>query len=160
MKKISGLFITIMMFACTKQLEKVPQGQLTEGNVFTQASDFTLAVDAAYEPLTNRWRGSWDWNLGASISRDWVIGDEMSDDAVKGGGGLGDQEDMRKMQTFAIFPTNDNVLGVWRYNYKGINAANTLLSQDGSKAPDLDANTFKRIQGEAYFLRAFYYFRL
>jgi hypothetical protein len=160
MKKISGLFITIIMFACTKQLEKVPQGQLTEGNVFTQASDFILAIDAAYEPLTNRWRGSWDWNLGASISRDWVIGDEMSDDAVKGGGGLGDQEDMRKMETFAVFPTNDNVLGVWRYNYKGINAANNLLSQDGSKAPDLDANTLKRIQGEAYFLRAFYYFRL
>lgn len=160
MKKILILLITIIMFGCTKQLEKVPQGQLTESNVFTQASDFLLAIDAAYEPITNRWRGSWDWDAGASISRDWVIGDVMSGDAVKGGGGLGDQEDMRRMQTFAIFPTNNNVLGVWRYNYKGINAANVILMQDGSRAPDLDANTRKRIKGEAYFLRAFYYFRL
>lgn len=148
------------MFGCAKQLEKVPQGQLTESNVFTQASDFLLAIDAAYEPLTDRWRGSWDWDLGASISRDWVVGDDMSGDAVKGGGGLGDQEDMRRMQTFAIFSTNNNVLGIWRYNYKGINAANTILQQDGSKAKDLDAATLKRIKGEAYFLRAFYYFRL
>jgi hypothetical protein len=160
MKEILILFAAVCLFGCTKQLEKVPQGQLTESNVFTQASDFLLAIDAAYEPLTNRWRGSWDWSGGASISRDWVVGDVMSDDAVKGGGGLGDQEDMRRMQTFAIFPTNDNVLGVWRYNYKAINAANTLLTQDGSKAPDLDANTLKRFKGEAYFIRAFCYFRL
>lgn len=119
-----------------------------------------MAIDAAYEPLTNRWRGSWDWDGGASIPRDWVVGDLMSDDAVKGGGGLGDQEDMRKMETFAIFPTNNNVLGIWRYNYKGISGANTLLTEDGSKAKDLDANTLNRIKGEAYFLRAFYYFRL
>lgn len=160
MKKLIILFALINMFGCAKQLEKVPQGQLTEGNIFTQKGDFFLAIDAAYEPLTNRWRGSWDWDGGASIGRDWVVGDVMSDDAVKGGGGLGDQEEMRRMQTFAIFPTNNNVLGVWRYNYKGINAANIILTQDGSKAKDLDANTLKRIKGEAYFLRAFYYFRL
>src|SRR4030095_16454867 len=93
MKKILILFTAVCLFGCTKELEKVPQGQLTESNVFTQASDFLLATDAAYEPLTNRWRGSWDWSGGASISRDWVVGDVMSDDAVKGGGGLGDQED-------------------------------------------------------------------
>ena len=160
MKKILVLITAIFAFGCTKQLEKVPQGQLTESNVFTQASDFLLAIDAVYEPLTNRWRGSWDWDAGASICRDWVIGDVMSDDAVKGGGGLGDQEDMRRMETFAIFPTNNNVLGIWRYNYKGINAANVILLQDGSKAHDLDPSTFNRIKGEAYFLRAFYYFRL
>lgn len=160
MKKILLFIIITVAFACSKKLEKFPQGQLTENNVFTMASDFMLAIDAAYEPLTHRWRGSWDWDLGASISRDWVIGDDMSDDAVKGGGGLGDQEDMRRMETFAVFATNNNVLGVWRYNYKGINAANIILQQDGSKAPDLDPVTFNRIKGEAYFLRAFYYFRL
>src|SRR5689334_2345627 len=102
MKKILLLILTISVFSCSKKLEKTPQGQLTETNVFTQKGDFLMAIDAAYEPITNRWRGSWDWDGGASISRDWVVGDVMSDDAVKGGGGLGDQEDMRKMQTFAI----------------------------------------------------------
>jgi hypothetical protein len=160
MKNLFILIIVIGIFSCSKKLEKLPQGQLTENNVFTQKGDFLMAIDAAYEPITNRWRGSWDWDGGASIPRDWVVGDVMSDDAVKGGGGLGDQEDMRRMQTFAIFPTNNNVLGVWRYNYKGINAANTLLAQDGTKAKDLDAATLNRLKGEAYFLRAFYYFRL
>ncbi|MGN6490628.1 MAG: hypothetical protein ACTHLE_01430, partial [Agriterribacter sp.] len=79
MKKILFLIIITAFFACSKKLEKFPQGQLTENNVFTMASDFMLAIDAAYEPLTHRWRGSWDWDLGASISRDWVIGDDMSD---------------------------------------------------------------------------------
>ena len=160
MKKLLILLNALIMFGCTKQLEKVPQGQLTESNVFTQASDFLLAIDAAYAPITKRWRGSWDWDAGASIARDWVIGDLMSDDAVKGGGGLGDQEEMRRLETFEIFPTNNNVVGEWRYNYKGIDAANVILQQDGSKAPDLDANTFNRIKSEANFLRAFYYFRL
>lgn len=160
MKKLLVILIALQTLACKKQLEKFPQGQLTQENVFTQASDYMLAIDAAYEPLTNRWRGSWDWDAGASIPREWVVGDVMSDDAVKGGGGLGDQEDMRRMQTFSIFPTNNNVLGIWRYNYKGINAANTVLMQDGSKVPDLDAALWNRIKGEAYFLRAFYYFRL
>lgn len=163
MNQIKNIFLPLILLslaACSKKLDLFPQGQLTEENVFTQASDYILGVDAAYEPLTNRWRGSWDWDFGASISRDWVVGDLMSDDAVKGGGGLGDQEDMRRMETFAIFPTNNNVLGIWRYNYKGINAANVVLQQDGSKAPDLDQNMLKRLKGEACFLRAFYYFRL
>ncbi len=160
MKRILIVCLAIQLFGCSKQLEKFPQGQLTEENVFTQAGDFLLAIDGAYEPLTNRWRGSWDWDAGASISRDWVIGDVMSDDAVKGGGGLGDQEDMRRMQIFTIFPTNNNVLGVWRYNFKGINAANIVLQQDGSGVSDLPAATWNRIKGEAHFLRAFYYFRL
>ena len=161
MKKIFAIIVAAFTFtSCSKQLEKYPQGKLTEDNVFTQPNDFLMAIDAAYVPLTNRFRGEWDWDNGSSIPRDWVIGDVMSDDAVKGGGSLGDQEDMRRMQTFSIFPENNNVVGVWRFNYKGIDAANTLLTQDGSKVPGLDAALWKRMQGEAYFLRAFYYFRL
>src|SRR6186713_2674765 len=107
MKKL--IYITLLAItamSCKKELEKFPQGQLTEDNVFTQANDFTLAIDAAYVPLTNRFRGAWDWDLGSSIPRDWVIGDVMSDDAVKGGGSLGDQEDMRRLEIFSIFPEN------------------------------------------------------
>ena len=161
MKKL--IYITLLAItamSCKKELEKFPQGQLTEDNVFTEANDFTLAIDAAYVPLTNRFRGDWEWDLGSSIPRDWVIGDVMSDDAVKGGGSLGDQEDMRRLETFSIFPENNNVLGLWRFNYKGINAANTILIQDGTGIPGLDAAVLKRMKGEAYFLRAFYYFRL
>lgn len=154
------LLLALISTGCKKELEKFPQGKLTENNVFTEANDFILAIDAAYLPITNRFRGNWEWDNGASIPREWVVGDLMSDDAVKGGGGLGDQEDMRRMQTFSIFPENNNVLGIWRYNYKGITAANTILLQDGSKVPGLSPELLNRIKGEAYFLRAFYYFRL
>lgn len=159
-KLIYILTAATLITACSKKLDLQPQGVLTEENVFKQAGDFTLAVDAAYEPLTNRFRGNWEWDNGASIPREFVVGDLMSDDAVKGGGGLGDQEDMRRMETFTIFPTNNNVLGIWRYNFKGVNAANTVLAQDGSAVPGLDANIWKRMKGEMLFLRAFYYFRL
>lgn len=161
MKKLIYIACAALSAAgCAKQLDKLPQGQLTQENVFTEANDFTLAIDGTYLPLTNRWRGSWEWENGTSIPRDWVVGDVMSDDAVKGGGSLGDQEDMRRLETFSIFAENNNVLGIWRFNYKGINAANTILEQDGSNVPGLDANVLNRIKGEAYFLRAFYYFRL
>ncbi|WP_207432184.1 RagB/SusD family nutrient uptake outer membrane protein [Sabulibacter ruber] len=160
-KYIYSLFLLIVLqTSCQDELDKLPQGKLTGGNVFTQASDFQLAIDAVYLPITNRFRGNWEWENGASIPREWVIGDVMSDDAVKGGGGLGDQEDMRRMETFNIFPENNNVLGIWRFNYKGINAANTFLQQDGSNIPGLSADLYNRMRGEAYFLRAFYYFRL
>lgn len=159
-KLLTILTLSAVFTGCSKQLEKYPQGKLTGDNVFTQPNDFLMATDAAYLPLTNRFRGDWDWDNGSSIPRDWVVGDVMSDDAVKGGGSLGDQEDMRRLQTFSIFPENNNVLGIWRFNYKGIDAANTLLSQDGSKVSGLDPAVWKRLQGEALFLRAFYYFRL
>jgi tetratricopeptide (TPR) repeat protein len=159
-KLLTILTLSAVFTGCSKQLEKYPQGKLTGDNVFTQPNDFLMATDAAYLPLTNRFRGDWDWDNGSSIPRDWVVGDVMSDDAVKGGGSLGDQEDMRRLQTFSIFPENNNVLGIWRFNYKGIDAANTLLSQNGSKVSGLDPAVWKRLQGEALFLRAFYYFRL
>lgn len=162
MKKLLYISVAVALASasCKKELEKFPQGQLTGENVFTQANDYKLAIDAAYLPLTNRFRGNWDWDDGGGIPRDWVIGDVMSDDAVKGGGSLGDQEDMRRMETFSIFPENNNVLGVWRYNFKGINAANTILLQEATNVPGMDAALLERIKGEAYFLRAFYYFRL
>ncbi len=160
MKKIIYILAAVMIAGCTKKLDLQPQGVLTEDNVFKSAGDFTLAVDAAYEPLTNRFRGNWEWDNGASIPREFVVGDLMSDDAVKGGGGLGDQEDMRRMETFTIFPTNNNVLGIWRYNFKGVNLANTVLAQDGASIPGLDPALWSRMKGEMLFLRAFYYFRL
>lgn len=153
--------ITILLsIACKKNLEQYPKGTLTEKDVFTEAGDFVLATDAIYIPLCNRQRGNWDWDEGGSIPREWVVGDVMSDDAVKGGGGLGDQEDMRKMQTFNITPSNNNVLGIWRYNYIGISAANLVLTQKIDNVKDLTTDLYNRVKGEALFLRAFYYFRL
>ncbi len=156
--KIISIIGIIILFACNNQLEITPKGVLTDANVFTNASDIKLAIDAAYLPLTDRFRGQWDWGDGGAIPRDWVIGDVMSDDAVKAGGSLGDQEDMRKLQTFQIFPDNDNVLATWRYNYQGIAAANTVITMP--EVPGADPQLVKNAQGEAHFLRGYYYFRL
>lgn len=161
MKKLFKIISFLLIFSgCSKELEKYPQAQLTDENIFTIASDFDMAIDAVYVPLTNRFRGGWDWGNGGSIPREWVVGDVMSDDAVKGGGGLGDLQAVRDMQLYNIFPTNDNLLGLWRYNYKGIHAANLFLAHANDKVPGLDASKMQRMTGEAYFLRAFYYFRL
>lgn len=156
--KIITTLLIITLFSCNDELELTPKGVLTDDNVFSNPADIQLAIDAAYLPLTDRFRGEWDWGDGGAIPRSWVIGDVMSDDAVKAGGSLGDQEDMRKLQTFQIFPNNDNVLGVWRFNYKGIEAANTVITMP--EIPDADPQVVNNAKGEAHFLRAYYYFQL
>ncbi len=56
--------------------------------------------------------------------------------------------------------TNPFVTEAWQSNYNGVFRANTFLEQLSTNGSVLDESTRKRYEGEAKFLRAFYYFDL
>ena len=89
----------------------------------------------------------------------WAIGDVVSDDAVKGGGGDGDQPQMYDLEHFQASEQTAVLESVWSDLYVGINRANKLIKgvTDNSK---ISADVQKRLIAESKFLRAYYNFCL
>jgi len=139
-----------MITGCKKILEQPVLGQYQSGDFFTSDANATLAVNAAYNPLTF---------TDASSNAIWVLGDVASDDAIKGGN-PGDQADFQSIDEFNIIPSNSAVEGVWKRYYDGIFKCNVVIDglSDANKAVS-DA-VKKSVVGQAQFLRAYYYFNL
>jgi hypothetical protein len=82
----------------------------------------------------------------------------MTNNAEKGGSGLGDQAQMQHLKTFSTATSNSALESAWTYNYRGIYLANLVLT----KVPDIDmdAGDKANIIAQAHFLRAYFYVQL
>ncbi len=145
------LLTTCLMQSCSKDfLEKNPIIGVTQENFYKTADDAIAGVNAAYATL--------QFQLSPGGHFRWFWGDIMSDDAVKGGSGDNDVNDLLKLETFQG-PVNTTLLeGEWSANYEGIYRANVVLE----KVPgiDMDGKLKARILGEAKFIRAWNYYNL
>ncbi len=139
--------VTLILTSCTGILDKEPIGILDAGSFFKTKDDALQAINAAYQPLMF---------CSANNNFYWAFGVLASDEAVTGGDGSrpGLVEIDFLTQTSRTEEFND----FWKLQYKGINQCNTVL--DRVPGIDMDAALKDRILGEAYFLRAFYYFQL
>lgn len=120
----------------------------TEGEVAIQT------VNAAYTPLA--------WEFNNTYYSEWFFGDIASDDALKGGQNIADGPDAYDIDNFKVNANNAVVLNYYRAKYQGIARCNLAIQEVPKMTPD-DAMTAERQQcliGEAYFLRALYYFQL
>ena len=142
--------LVFMNTGCKKNLEQPISGQYQADKFFTSDANATLAVNAAYNPLTF---------TDASSNAIWVLGDVASDDAIKGGN-PGDQADFQSINDFNILSSNSAVEGVWKRYYDGIFKCNVVTDglTDANKAVSYDVK--KKVIGQAQFLRAYYYFNL
>lgn len=139
-----------MFTGCKKALDQPILGTYQAGNYFTSFANANAAINAAYVPLTF---------TDAFSNEIWVLGDVASDDAIKGGL-PGDQADIDNIDKFNILTSNAAVEAVWGRYYDGISKSNFVLAglTDANKAvPDASKAT---INGQAKFLRAYYYFQL
>jgi hypothetical protein len=146
---IAGSFL-LMATGCKKALDQPVLGTYQASNYFTSVANANAAVNAAYVPLTF---------TDAFSNELWVLGDVASDDAVKGGL-PGDQADIDNIDKFNILTSNSAVEAVWGRYYDGISKANFVLSgltDDNKAVPDANKAT---LNGQAKFLRAYYYFIL
>lgn len=135
---------------CKKSLVQPILGTYQASNYFSSVANANAAVNAAYVPLNF---------TDAFANPLWVLGDVASDDAVKGGL-AGDQADYDNINNFNILNTNSAVEGIWGRYYDGISKANFVLgglTDDNKAVPDANKAT---INGQAKFLRAYYYFIL
>lgn len=147
MKKLFVFIAIISLFSCQGILDKDPLGTLDAGSFFQTANDAEQAINAAYQPL-----------LFSSGNNNfyWAFGEIASDEAVTGGDGS--RAGLTELDAFTHTPRTEEFGSFWALNYRGIAQCNLVL--DKLPGVQMDATQKARIEGEAYFLRAYYYFLL
>lgn len=149
MKKIFFIFSTVSLFvSCEKQLDQVPLSAATTATFYTQANDFIQASNAVYNDL----KGYPDRQLNLSETRSdnlYAISD----------GGVRDWEGINSFNK--TIAANVYVSEAWNADFNGISRANVLLDQLQKNGTVITSAPLKlRLEAEAKFLRAFYYFDL
>lgn len=151
MKKLHYLYsvlVALLLTACTKDLNQVPISAATTATFYTQTNDFLQASNAVYSALRNYP----DRQLNLSETRSdnlYAVSD----------GGVRDWEGINSFHK--TIASNPYVSEAWSTNFNGIYRANVLLDQlknNGKIVTDVSLRT--RLEAEARFLRAFFYFDL
>ncbi len=121
---------------------------------FTSGATAEQAINAVYTPLA--------WEFNSTYYNEWFIGDVMSDDALKGGQTTSDMADVYDLENWKTNTNNTLVLDYYRAQYMGTSRANLAIEKiSAMECDDTMSQEFKdRLLGEAYFLRALYYFKL
>ncbi len=158
MKKIIYL---ALLFGATLSTTSCNDWLLEQGPSVTNAEDFFTSgdtalqcINAVYTPIS--------WEFNDTYYNEWFIGDVMSDDALKGGQTVSDMADAYDMENWKTNTNNTLILDFFRTQYMGTSRANLAIEQiSAMEVDDTMSQEFKdRMLGEAYFLRAMYYFRL
>lgn len=150
MKKTTILFFmaaAIGLAGCKKSLNINNPDALTNTQFWKSASDAKLGVNAVYSTLHREGLG--DWYFFSTIIR-----------ADEGWSKSPNADNVNYFDQFVYTDYNfgDIAGGLWGDNYMGINRANQVLAN--VPAIDMDANLKNQYLGEAYFLRALFYFHI
>ncbi len=152
MKFIKKIVFVLVIFACTQCsndfLDKAPLDTINTSNYPSNAEELITLVNGAYQPL--QWPKLYNLRM-------WTF-DIMAGNSIVGAGGGSDGVETQDMSNFVTTTDNAGVLDLWRGPWPGILMSNIVLKVAPNLAID---NTIKnRSIGEAYFLRAHYYFIL
>lgn len=149
--------LAVAGFSCEDDfLEETPYGEIAPENM-TDPENVEGAIIGAYSVLNGQYdEASNAYNSPAS---NWSFGDVMSDDAYKGGGGTGDQNQIHLMEIYNINPTITDVQRKWAALYEGVKRVNVAM-QLLEQSEDFDADLKEVRMGELLFLRGHYYFEL
>ena len=159
MKKIIYIIFIIGIFftSCSDEfLENEPYGELTEEQVGAPENIESLVI-SAYSILNGQ--GNEASNAFNSPASNWSFGDVLSDDAYKGGGGTGDQNQIHRMEIYATDPQIRDVEQKWAVLYEGVKRSNTVLNVLNNSTEISETLKTQRI-AEMRFLRGHFYFEL
>lgn len=149
MKNIVKLFIisALAFTSCKDILDKEPIATYDAGSYFQTEDDAVQALNAAYGALLFN-------NDNANFY--WAFAEITSDEAITGGDGS--RPGLVEMEAFTYTPRTDEFNSFWKVNYEGITQCNLVL--DNLPNIKMDETRRGEIQGEALFLRSYYYFLL
>jgi starch-binding outer membrane protein, SusD/RagB family len=140
--------LAVVGSACNKDLTQVPISSATTATFYTQPSEFVQASNAVYN------------DLKAYPDRQLNLSETRSDNLYAASdGGVRDWEGINGFHK--TIASNVYVSEAWTQNFNGIYRANVLLDQlvkNGGVITDAALKT--RLEAEAKFLRAFFYFDL
>ncbi|TWF42315.1 putative outer membrane starch-binding protein [Chitinophaga polysaccharea] len=138
----------LCLAGCRKFLDETDPSNYTEDTYFTKPEHARSSINAIYASLRDPMSG--DFNGAAWTMTEFATGQAATD--------LGQAVNSYYIKD--LHNTADNAYGenYWRNYYKGITNANLSIA----KIPgiNMDQAEAKRLMGEAYFLRAWYYFNL
>jgi len=144
---ILSILLSLFIPGCQKYLDEELKGERSDQQFYQTADDAELALTGIYNVMS----------FANADNRIWVFGDVASDDAAKGGI-PGDQADIGLIDDFNVSTDNGNLETVWAIYYEGIARANKLL--DNIDGINMDTERRDQIEGEAKFLRAYFYYWL
>lgn len=147
-KITSALLLCIILTiatSCEDFLDKSPNGVISNTSFYKSESEAIAAVNACYTILGDFW-----------IENIAFEKDIISDDAVKGQGI--DLSALTNLDNLNPFPADGVISSLWGDYYRGIYKCNLVL--DNVPGIEMNQSTKDRVLGEAYFLRAFYYYNL
>ncbi|MCB0464258.1 MAG: RagB/SusD family nutrient uptake outer membrane protein [Aequorivita sp.] len=148
-KYILIAFLSVLLWACSQDfLDKQPLDTINTENYPQTAEELVTVVNGAYQPL--QWPKLYNLRMWTS--------DIMAGNSIVGAGGGTDGIETQDMSNFVTQPDNAGVLDLWRGPWPGILMSNIVL--ETAPSLDIDENIKNRSMGEAYFLRAHYYFIL
>lgn len=140
----------LLLSSCDDFLDVAPTASLDEDEAFKNPEEMVVS---AYSALGNCWYDG-PFNL-------CEYGDMPSDDAFKGGGGLGDNPEYHLMELWSTLDDRNRFLDILWYQLhralSRVNRAAAALTQHGDK---LDANTLKQRRAEVKFLHAHFEYKL
>lgn len=153
------LFALVVAAGCKKEfLDFKPTGVVSDADLNT-VSNAEKMVIAAYASLGN------DGLLAHQYEDMWVYGSVRSDDALKGGGSIGDQFDSHMVEVFTVnTPANGNANLMWTYLYAGVSRCNDAIRRvnalsDADYQAQAGVSRAQRI-AELRFIRGHYEFIL
>ncbi|EIA07827.1 RagB/SusD family nutrient uptake outer membrane protein [Flavobacterium frigoris] len=166
--KLLLLMSILFLTSCQDELTSDPIGATTleQANTTPTLIAVELSVNSSYQLLSNRLNilAEWDWNGGLVFQNDYVMQDIASDDMEKKWNPDGDQVWMDDINNFTFTSTNGGPNGLWKYDYEGIKRTNIaigfLTNPDIETITGISPARKNQLLGEAYFLRAHYYFSL
>lgn len=149
MKKIFYFIILLAAFSsCSDELNQLPISSATTETFYKSTNDFLQGVNAVYADL----RAYPDRQLNLSETRSdnlYAVSD----------GGVRDWEGINSFHK--TIAANPYITEAWLTNYNGIYRANVVLDQLAKNGNIItDATLRKRLEAEAKFLRATFYFDL
>lgn len=141
--------VLLLLAGCSKDyLDRQPLDTINTENYPTNAEELVTIVNGAYQPL--QWPKLYNMRM-------WTT-DIMAGNSIVGAGGGTDGIETQDMANFVTSTDNAGVLDLWRGPWPGILMSNIVL--DAAPNLDIDQAIKDRSMGEAYFLRAHYYFIL
>ena len=141
--------IVILLFlgSCADFLDTEPLTNKVNTNFYQTHEDVNQALIGIYSVL----------NPGTSHLHSFFISELMSDDRFGGGGGV--DAALHAISEFRNYG-NDMYLYPWQQNYKGIFRSNMLLESISQVQEWESEEQRNKYEGEALFMRAYYYFDL
>jgi tetratricopeptide (TPR) repeat protein len=153
MKKIYYLLLVCVFSACSNDfLELYPETTLNEDNFYNSENEFILLANGCYTPMRD-YEKDFHWIMAELISDN--AGFQYNTTAGSAGSGRD------AIDQFLPAPNYGTYENFWKDSYSGITRCNKLLFEiDRPEVVWSDVALKDRSAGEAYFLRALYYFNL